>query len=66
MPRGFASLTPERMKEIASMGGVAAHKKGTAHEFTRVEAKLAGKKGGLANAVKRKKKKPKPASVVTT
>ena len=44
--RGFASLTPERRRDIASQGGKAAHLAGTAHEFTVEEARKAGKKGG--------------------
>lgn len=44
--KGFASLDLERRREISSLGGVAAHVKGTAHEFTTAEARQAGKKGG--------------------
>ena len=44
--RGFASMSPERQKEIASKGGRAAHAKGTAHEWTPEEARSAGRKGG--------------------
>ncbi|MCC7054788.1 MAG: hypothetical protein IT355_16070 [Gemmatimonadaceae bacterium] len=44
--RGFASMDPNRQKEIASKGGRAAHAKGTAHEWSRDEARNAGKKGG--------------------
>lgn len=44
--RGFASMSPERRREIAARGGRAAHKEGTAHEFTSEEARRAGKKGG--------------------
>ena len=46
--RGFASMDPERQREIASKGGRAAHEKGTAHEFTSEEAREAGRKGGEA------------------
>lgn len=46
--RGFASMDPERQREIASQGGRAAHEKGTAHEFTPEEARAAGSKGGKA------------------
>jgi uncharacterized protein len=46
--RGFASMDPQRKKEIASKGGRAAHEKGTAHEFTPDEARNAGRKGGEA------------------
>jgi hypothetical protein len=44
--RGFASMTPEKQREIASKGGRAAHAKGTAHEWTSEEARNAGRKGG--------------------
>lgn len=44
--RGFASMDPSKQREIASKGGRAAHSKGTAHEFTSDEARLAGRKGG--------------------
>lgn len=44
--RGFASMDPKRVSEIARMGGIAAHKAGTAHEWTSEEAALAGQKGG--------------------
>jgi hypothetical protein len=47
--RGFASMDPKRQKRIASMGGRAAHAKGTAHEFTSEEARIAGRKGGKAS-----------------
>jgi uncharacterized protein len=40
--RGFASMDPQRQREIASEGGRAAHQKGTAHEFTSEEARRAG------------------------
>ncbi len=46
--RGFASMDEEKQREIASMGGRAAHQKGTAHEFTPDEAREAGRKGGEA------------------
>lgn len=45
--RGFASMDPARQREIASKGGRAAHAKGTAHEWTREEARDAGHKGGV-------------------
>ena len=46
--RGFASMDPAKQREIASKGGRAAHAKGTAHEFTSDEARVAGRKGGEA------------------
>jgi len=44
--RGFASMSREKQREIASKGGRAAHEKGTAHEWTSDEARTAGRKGG--------------------
>lgn len=44
--RGFASMSPDKQREIASKGGRAAHEKGTAHEWTPDEARAAGRKGG--------------------
>jgi len=44
--RGFASMDPERQRQIAREGGKAAHIKGTAHEFNSEEARNAGRKGG--------------------
>lgn len=48
--RGFAAMTPERQREIASMGGRKAHETGKAHTFTSEEAQRAGSKGGAAVA----------------
>jgi hypothetical protein len=44
--RGFASMSSEKKREIASKGGKAAHAQGTAHRWTSEEAKAAGRKGG--------------------
>jgi len=46
--RGFASMDEDKQREIASQGGKAAHRKGTAHEFSPDEARDAGRKGGKA------------------
>ena len=46
--RGFASMDPNKQREIASKGGRAAHQKGTAHEWTPEQAREAGRKGRLA------------------
>ena len=48
--KGFATMSPERKREIASKGGKAAHRLGRAHEFTSEQAKIAGAKGGQAVA----------------
>ena len=45
-PRGLASVSPERRKEIASMGGKASHKSGKGHQWSPKEAREAGRKGG--------------------
>ncbi len=42
--RGFAAMDPMRQREIASLGGRAAHQSGHAHEFTSEEARVAGRK----------------------
>jgi general stress protein YciG len=47
--RGFASMSPEKQRDIASKGGRAAHQKGTAHEWSSEEAREAGRKGGMAS-----------------
>jgi uncharacterized protein len=47
--RGFAGMDKAEVQELASRGGKAAHKLGTAHEFTSEEARAAGRKGGLAS-----------------
>jgi len=52
--RGFAVMGHALVSEIARKGGRAAHSAGTAHEFTREEARIAGRKGGLATNVKRR------------
>lgn len=51
-PRGFATLTPERRREISRMGAQALAAKGLAHRFTKAEAREAAKKGGAAYARK--------------
>ena len=44
--RGFAAVPPEKLREIASAGGRAAHASGKAHEYTSEEAVEAGRLGG--------------------
>lgn len=53
--RGFAAMSPERQRQIASLGGRAAHQSGHAHEFTPEEARIAGKK--------RHERPPAPAQI---
>jgi uncharacterized protein len=47
--RGFAVMSLEARRRIASLGGKAAHKKGVAHEWTSEEAVKAGRKGGTVS-----------------
>jgi general stress protein YciG len=46
--KGFAAMSPDKQREIASKGGKRAHEVGTAHEFTPDEARRAGSLGGQA------------------
>jgi general stress protein YciG len=47
--RGFAAMDPQRQREIASLGGRAAHQSGHAHEFTSEEARAAGRRRHARN-----------------
>ena len=62
--RGFASMSPEKQREIASKGGRAAHEKGTAHEWTIEEARVAGQKGGKVSRGGRGRLKPAEQAAV--
>jgi general stress protein YciG len=62
--RGFASMSREKQREIASKGGRAAHEKGTAHEWTPDEARAAGRKGGQSSRGGRGRLFPNAASEV--
>jgi general stress protein YciG len=46
-------MDPIKQKQIASLGGKAAHQQGRAHEFTTREAAAAGRKGGEKVAANR-------------
>jgi general stress protein YciG len=56
--RGFAAMDPKLVSELAKRGGRAAHRAGTAHQFTSDEARVAGRKGGMATHAKRREKQP--------
>lgn len=58
--RGFATMAPEKVSEIASAGGRAAHQSGRGHEWTKEEARAAGAKGGHQTANKRRAAKGLP------
>jgi general stress protein YciG len=49
-----------KQRDIASKGGKAAHEKGTAHEWTKEEAREAGRKGGMASQRSKQKEKDEP------
>lgn len=53
--RGFAGMSPEKKREIASKGGRAAHALGVAHKWSSEEAKRAGKIGGTKSRRRSKK-----------
>lgn len=44
--RGFAAMSPEQQRDIASRGGRASHESGRGHRFSTEEARAAGRKGG--------------------
>jgi len=44
--RGFAAMSADKRRQIASKGGRTAHELGTAHQWSPDEARSAGKKGG--------------------
>jgi hypothetical protein len=46
--KGFASMTPDERKVIASQGGKTAHAQGKAHKWTTEEASAAGKRSAEA------------------
>lgn len=52
--RGFASMDPERRRQLAQRGGRMAHEKGTAHEFDSEEGRVAGQKGGKVSGGRRR------------
>ena len=51
--RGFAAMDSGQQREIAAKGGRVAHERGVAHEWSRDEAKQAGRKGGLVSGKRR-------------
>ena len=62
--RGFAAIDPEKVREIASKGGKAAHAQGRAHQFQKgsEEAQRAGRLGAEAAKAKRLAEKAKAAA----
>lgn len=60
--RGFAAMDAERRRDISRKGGIAAHRKGTAHQWNPTTARDAGRKGGLANRGKQVPEAPEHRS----
>ncbi len=56
-PQGFAAMPREKVRELAKKGGKAVQEAGTGHQFTREEARIAGRKGGLVTNGKRRAKR---------
>ena len=52
-----------RQRAIAREGGKAAHAKGVAHEWSSEQARMAGRKGGLAHHARRMAKATATATV---
>lgn len=57
--RGFAAMSPEQQRRIASEGGRASHESGKGHRFSSDEARAAGRIGG---AISRRGPKKPPAA----
>jgi uncharacterized protein len=47
--QGFASMDPEKLRQISRKGGHTAQERGSAHRWTTEEARNAGRKGGRAS-----------------
>lgn len=61
--RGFAAMSLERRREVASKGGKIAQARGTAHQWTAEEASAAGKKGSARYARRAVEMEPPTAYV---
>lgn len=55
--QGFATMDSQRVREIASAGGLAAHANGTAHQWTSEQAREAGRKGAAKRAENLRRKR---------
>lgn len=52
--RGFAAMSREKQREIASKGGKASHAMGRGHRWTKESAAVAGAKGGKVSGAARR------------
>jgi uncharacterized protein len=65
--RGFGAMDRAEVRRLARKGGLAAHRAGTAHEFTSEEARAAGRKGGLATKGRQRETEPaEPETAIPT
>lgn len=64
--KGFACLPTGVVQRIASLGGIAAHAKGTAHEWTKETARIAGRKGGLVVQERRRREQAALKTAIDT
>lgn len=55
--KGFALMSPDRLRAVSRSGGKRAQALGRAHSFSAQEAREAGRKGGLASAAVRAAKR---------
>jgi general stress protein YciG len=58
LKRGFASMSPDEIRKIASKGGKASHASGNAHQWSSDAARVAGQKGGKATGKRTRKPAP--------
>lgn len=68
--RGFAAMSPEKQREIASLGGRASHAGGKGHEWSQEAAREAARKAVALRVAKRAEReaaeKETPANTATT
>lgn len=55
-------MDPQKQRAIASKGGRAAHERGTAHEWTPEQARVAGRKGGIMSHQRSKERQAAEAN----
>lgn len=52
--RGFAAMPVDTQRRLAALGGKASHAKGTGHQWTSAEARVAGERGGRSTGARRR------------
>lgn len=52
--RGFAAMPADTQRRLAALGGKASHAKGTGHQWTSAEARVAGERGGRSTGARRR------------